>query len=421
MANVETTQSESWNLESAQLVNALSIALVACLVPENPWTDNLYLTLSTLCFASLATLNHLFPARLAWLTHVVKAAYTHVLFASLAIAWLWIPALISTIDLIPLIVRDPRLRDRSEAIGACGRWVAIGLGFFVLGFPVGLTVSFVVCTAIYGWERRRRIAAGRRHDYGLAHCLEHCATWCYLVCINADRLDFPLVVRLSLGLVITIALGLIVLGIAINLAAFRGVRAQLPPWFDPRLRASILAKARANVLSHRWQHYVVKPFTPKISNRRVRWQDIEAMVDALELGRPFDCVVGVLSGGAFIANYVALRHQIAQVHYVESQLWSRLSLLRNAITSTRYYLGLGNQTAARFIDPDLDLRGQRVLLVDDSVCTGATLATVAALCRARGAREVETLALFCHPEHPTDHHHRVSMTPLIWPWGWESD
>src|SRR5690606_15465941 len=101
--------------------------------------------------------------------------------------------------------------------------------------------------------------------------------------------------------------------------------------------------------------------------------------------------------------------------------WSRLSLLQNAITSTRYYLGLGNRTAASFIDPNLDLRGQRVLLVDDSVCTGATLATVAALCRAHGAREVETLALCCDPEHPTDHYHRASTTPLIWPWGWESD
>jgi adenine/guanine phosphoribosyltransferase-like PRPP-binding protein len=411
----------AWNLESAQLVNALTIAFVACLVPEQPWTENLYLTASTLGFALLATLNHLFPARLEWLTHGVKAGYTHVLFASLSIAWWWVPVVISLIDLLPLWVRDQRLRDLSEAVGACGRWGAIGFGFFVLGFPIGLAVVFVGCTAVYGWERRRRIAAGRRHDYGHAHCLEHVAAWSLLVCLNADRLDFPLVLRLSVGLAITLALGLVMLGIAINLHAFRSVRSHLPPWFDPRLRASILAKARANVFSHRWQHYVVKPFTPKISNRRVRWADIERMIDALELGQPFDCVVGVLSGGAFIANYVALRHHIPQVHYARSRLWSRLSLLKNAVQSTRYYLGLHNDTGASFIDPNLDLRGQRVLLVDDSVCTGATLASVAALCRAHGAREVETLALFCHPEHRTDHHHQVSMTPLIWPWGWESD
>jgi adenine/guanine phosphoribosyltransferase-like PRPP-binding protein len=421
-------------MESAQLVNALTIAFVACLMPHDPWADNLYLTISTLCFASLATLNHLFPTRLEWLTHVVKAAYTHLVFASLSIAWLWIPALISAVDLVPLAVQNQRLRDVSEATGACARWAAIGWGFHVLGFPLGLLVFFGACTAVYAWERRRRIAAGRRYDYGHAHCLEHLAAWAWLVCVNADRLDFPLVIRLSLGLVVTLALGLIVLGMSINVAAFRSVRAHLPPWFDPRLRASILAKARDNVFSHRWQHYILKPFTPKISNRRVRWSDIETMVDALELDlssrpsrlssgpeRPFDCVVGVLSGGAFIANYVALRHGIAQVHYARSRLWSRVSILKNAVQSTRYYLGLDNEIAPSFIDPNLDLGGQRVLLVDDSVCTGATLATVAQLCRAHGASEVETLALFCHPDHPTDHYHRASMTPLIWPWGWESD
>lgn len=420
MSDVED-RDQSWSLESAQLLNALSIAFVACLVPEQPWTDNLYLTVSTLVFASLATLNHLFPARLGWLTHVIKAAYTHLLFASLATACWWVPVVVSAIDLAALVARDQRWRDLSEAIGACGRWAAIGFGFYLLDFPPGLMLGFIACTAVYGWERHRRIAAGRRHDYGVAHCLEHLAVWSYLACLNADRLDFSLVIRLSFGLAITLALGLVVLGIAINLDAFRRVRTELPPWFDPRLRAAILAKARANALSHRWQHYVIKPFTPKISNRRVRWGEIETMIDALELGRPFDCVVGVLSGGAFIASYVALRHDIARVHYARSRLWSRLSLLRNAVTSTRYYLGLGNETAASFIDPNLDLRGQRVLLVDDSVCTGATLATVAALCRAHGAREVETLALFCHPEHPTDHHYRASTTPLIWPWGWESD
>ena len=409
------------SIESPQLVNALSIAFVACLVPENPWTENLYLTISTLCFASLATLNHLFPTRLEWLTHVIKAAYTHVLFASLSIAWFWVPALISIVDLLPLAARDQRLRDLSEALGASARWIAIGVGFFVLGFPPGLLLFFVACTGVYAWERRRRIAANRRHDYGLAHCLEHLAAWSYLACLNADRLDFSLVIQRSLGLVVALALALIVLGIAINLAAFHSVRAQLPPWFDSRLRATILAKARDNLFSNRWQHYVLKPFTPKISNRRVRWSDIEAMIDALELDRPFDCVVGVLSGGAFIANYVALRHRIAQVHYARSRLWSDLSLVENALTSARYYLGLRNEIAPRFIDADLDLRGQRVLLVDDSVCTGVTLETVAALCRDRGAAEVETLALFCHPEHMTDHHHQVAMTPLIWPWGWESD
>ena len=59
--NVETAQRERCNLESAQLVNALTIAFVGCLVPQSPWTDNLYLTISTLAFASLELGESNFP------------------------------------------------------------------------------------------------------------------------------------------------------------------------------------------------------------------------------------------------------------------------------------------------------------------------------------------------------------------------
>jgi hypoxanthine phosphoribosyltransferase len=60
-------------------------------------------------------------------------------------------------------------------------------------------------------------------------------------------------------------------------------------------------------------------------------------------------------------------------------------------------------------------------VVDDSVCTGATLASVGALCRERGASEVRTLSLYCHPRHPSDYFYRHGKTPLVWPWGWEAD
>ena len=75
----------------------------------------------------------------------------------------------------------------------------------------------------------------------------------------------------------------------------------------------------------------------------------------------------------------------------------------------------------KFFGEATDLAGQRVLVVDDSVCTGVTMASVREFCRARGASRVATLALFCHPDHPTDYAFRVSKTPLVWPWGWESD
>ena len=418
---VDRAQPEARGFDANSLVNALSVAMVACLIPVQPWTENLYLSCSTLVFAGLAVLNHLWPRHLNRLTHPIKAAYTHLLFASLATPPLWIPILVSIFDLVPLGLREGRARVVCEGIGGVTRWVVIAYAFFTLHFPPALTLGFGLCAAIYAWERGQRIAAGRRHDYGLAHSLEHLATWWFLVVLNGPRLDLPRVWGLSLGLLLTLALALIVAGVTINILSFYAVRRSLPPWFEPRLRPAILAKARDNVFSHRLQHYVLKPFTPKMTTQRVRWADMETMVRAVELSGTHDCVVGVLSGGAFMARYVALHHGITQVHYARSRLWSKLSLLRNLVTSTRYYLGADNVTRASFLDPEVDLSGQRVLIVDDSVCTGATLATVTQLCRDRGAAEVETLALFCNQSHPTNYYYRMSMTPLIWPWGWESD
>src|SRR5581483_4139950 len=70
--------------DSSVLMNCLTIVMIACLVPRHPFTEQKYLAFATWIFAALAIVNHLFPQRMSWLTHVVKAAYTNVLFASVA-------------------------------------------------------------------------------------------------------------------------------------------------------------------------------------------------------------------------------------------------------------------------------------------------------------------------------------------------
>jgi hypoxanthine phosphoribosyltransferase len=260
-----------------------------------------------------------------------------------------------------------------------------------------------------------------RYDYGLSHSLEHLAVWVYLLALNADRLNLPLVWGSTVALLGLAALSLVLAGVWTNLTALHRLRHEVPEWVDPDLRPFVLRKCRDNALSHRWQHYLIKPFTPMVSSRRVAWRDIEAMVERIELRQRFDAVVGVLSGGAFITRLVADRNGIKAVHYARSRLWSKLSLAGNLVTSVRYYSGLQNGTESRFLDGEPDLSGQRVLVVDDSVCTGATLASVGALCRERGASEVRTLSLFCHPRHPSDYFYLHAKTPLVWPWGWEAD
>jgi len=333
----------------------------------------------------------------------------------------WVPASITALDLLPLVVRDGRLRRLSEGLGATCRWLLILAAFGFVAFPTWAAAAYVVSTAAYFWERNQRIRAGRRWEYGWLHCLEHVAVWVFLLVVNAPVLDRPRSWTLHMGVLAVVALGLTIAGIVTNAAIFRSLERELPPWFDPGLREALREKSRANTFSHRLQHYIVKPFTPKMVNRRVQWPDIEGMVASIAVGEPFDAVVGVTSGGAFIAGCVAARLGIASAHYVESRFWSRMPLHRNLLASLRYYAGAANDTEVRFLGGDVDLSGQKVLLVDDSVCTGATLAAAARLCRARGAAEVKTLALFVDPAHPTDYFYERSKTPLVWPWGWEAD
>ena len=409
--------------DSSVLINCLTIVMIACLVPHRPLSEHLYLTIATYVFVAFALVNHLFPERLHFLTHVVKAAYTNLIFASVGLGLLWwaTPIAISFFDLLPLAAGARWIRTASESIGATARWALIVFGFYLVHFPALIVVAYAVSTAVYFRERRQRIRRHRRFEYGWLHCLEHVAVWLFLLAVNGQKLDLPLVWMLNIGLFGVIVVSLIAAGVVTNLRIFRTLEMRLPPWFDPCLRGIILEKSRANAFSHRLQHYFIKPFSPRILNKRIEWSDIESMVAHMAVRERFDAVVGITSGGAFIARCVAEQLGIESIYYAQSRFWSRMSIPRNLYACFRYYAGMPNDISPTFLSDDVDLSGKRVLLVDDSVCTGVTLASVNRLCRTHGAAEVKTLALFVNPDHSTDYFCRVSKTPLVWPWGWESD
>ncbi|MEZ4452912.1 MAG: phosphoribosyltransferase [Nannocystaceae bacterium] len=416
----------SWR-DSSVLINALSVAVLACQIPNEPLSSpQIALTITTWAFVAVALVNHLAPERWPRLTHVVKAAYTWLLFASIGPAagltgpWWPFALLVSAVDLLPLGI-GRRAGGIAEGAGAIVRLGLVLCGFWLLRFPPWLVVVYLGCSALYLRERRRRIARGRRFDYGYSHCAEHVAVWIFLATLNAPRLDLALAGLLVAGILGSIFAYLLVLGVVTNVRLHRVLERDLPPWFDDHLRELLRSKSLANLRSLSLQHYFMKPFSPKILNRRVTWAEIDAIIAQIAVPGEFESVVGVASGGAFIARGVAERLGIPKVRYVRSELWSRGSFLRSALVVVRYYFGFNNTTAPRFEDEGADLTGERVLIVDDSVCTGATLASVAALCRARGAAHVESFVLFAHPEHPTDHYGQLSNTPLVWPWGWESD
>lgn len=416
-------------IDGDRLLNAWSVALVLTCVP---WShlEHRWLAVAIAVFAVVAVTNHLEPVRCKRLTHVVKAAYTHVLAASLLTrvdgTWTSIVAavavVVSVCDLLPL-TQPPqsRVANALEAVGGVTRAIVVVVAFALAGLPLLPVLLFAGCSVVYAKERRARIAANRREAYSGLHALEHVAVWVLLVTVNAPVLEVRVVVVGCVLAVVPIAVPLIVCGVAFNIATWRAVSQHMPAWVDPQMRPFLEEKARANALSLRLQHYVIKPFTPRIAVHHVRFDDIEQLVAMLPTDSRYDVVVGVMSGGAFIAPLVARHVGAARVVYARSRLWSQSAFTTNVRAVLRYYFGRGNRTAVTFLDAPVDLRGLRVLVVDDSVCTGATLASVREACVAAGAADITTAALFCDTAHPTDLFAVQGRTPLIWPWGWESD
>jgi|GEM_PF-1842545 len=413
-------------VNGAHLHNAWSVGFMLFLVPHDAFGKHLYLTLSTVGFVAVAVVNHLFPQKLPWLTHLVKAAYTHLVFASLGVStsslWFLGVAAVSILDVVPLALRSPGWSKAVEAVGAWVRLAGLAYGFVVMGFPLWLLFAFGGCSALYFFERRERIRRGERSDYGILHSFEHVGIWLYFVTLNGPCLDVTLTLWGSVLYIVVMASLLVVLGITTNRLLWASLRRDLPAWFDPQLLPLLVEKTADNAQSHKVINYIVKPFTPKMCNVRIRWSDVENMVDRVVVDVGYDVVVGVQSGGAFIARCVADRIGVDDVRYVRSRLWSRQTFRQNLRAIFGYYFFAAPAAAPQFAaSSDANLAGKRVLVVDDSVCTGATLDGVTQLCRDLGAAHVGTWSLFCHPAHPTDYCYQQAMTPLIWPWGWESD
>ena len=154
--------------------------------------------------------------------------------------------------------------------------------------------------------------------------------------------------------------------------------------------------------------------------RLVNWPEIEAIIDAVPVEERVDEVIGVLSGGAFIASYVARRNGIPKVSYIRSAYWSHNDLPTTAIKIAKHLLGHPVVTNLT-IPADIDVADKVLLVVDDTVCTGATVDSICEALYRRGARRVLRFALFCNPETKVEYAGVLSAAPLVWPWGWESD
>ena len=399
--------------DGTHMINALTLLWLACLIPREAFGANLLFTVSLHTFMVVAIVNHLFPQRLAPLTHVVKALYSVLLLVSLkANMVLAIPLVL--LDLVPLVSQRAAF---SESVGAICRLGCVAIGFSRTGFSPSLLSFYVLMSAVYFAERRARIRRGRRHEYGWFHHFEHLALVAFLLAVNRDILN------LRWTYLAIIIAPFIVFSAFIALGLFTNQRlknAALPAWFDRKLATQFRNKLLGNANSLKLYNYFFKPFDHALLLRKVSWADIERIVDSVPVSEPVDEVVGIFSGGAFISSYVAQRNGIPKVSYVRSSYWSA-SNLTSLIAKIINHLADRPVASNVELPSDLQIENKVVLLVDDTICTSVTSNSVAGRLYALGAKKVLRYALFCSSAAKADYVGIVSGAPIIWPWGWEAD
>ncbi len=104
----------------------------------------------------------------------------------------------------------------------------------------------------------------------------------------------------------------------------------------------------------------------------------------LQSGYYPDVVIGVLRGGYIIARLVTDVIQVEDLGVVE----------------VKFYKGIGERAERPIITQPLttDVRGKKVLIIDDVVDSGRTLQVVSEQVRLRGAKDVKSAALYYKPK-----------------------
>ena len=200
---------------------------------------------------------------------------------------------------------------------------------------------------------------------------------------------------------------------------------KVPTWFDRGL-VNLLKKKydRSDMAKYErtldWfvrQNLKITPtlFTG-IVTAKYNWADIENIIEEncrgiKKTGYKPDVIIGVKSGGAFIANYVGKCLDNDNVTYMRITHYSANS--RSVVKSTLTCLDKKAQVAE---EPDIDLRGKKVLLVDDQTGTGATLEAGHEYFKDKGLADLKTFCLYTRKGVHVDFCSREGMM-MYTPWG----
>lgn len=204
-------------------------------------------------------------------------------------------------------------------------------------------------------------------------------------------------------------------------------RDDLPSWFDvallPLLREKWLERKNRKILRFMT---AVRFLTPSTKGSP-RWVDLETKIDSIKIHNRPDVVVGIKTGGAFIANRVASRwdsHPRGRpyVTYIRLSKYGSLSPMQRIGIWMRHLMSYKANTKGVSVTEapkKIHIQHKSVLLVDDQCGSGSTLQMARRIMSTLGARKIETFVVSSTGACPTGTITYGGDFPfiLVWPWG----
>jgi len=202
---------------------------------------------------------------------------------------------------------------------------------------------------------------------------------------------------------------------------------EIPEWFDEELISTLRKKYDRSGMKKRdrtldWfirQNLKVLPsIMTGIETKKFSWRDIEGIIAEnagrmVASGYRHDVNMGIESGGAFIAPYVAkcCGMDLETVDYMKVCHYSAnsRSIVKSSLTCI-------DKPAEIVKKPSIKFKGKHVLVIDDNTYTGVTLLAAVNYLMENGAASVKTFCLYTRRDVHVDFCTRYGMM-LFPPWG----
>lgn len=175
---------------------------------------------------------------------------------------------------------------------------------------------------------------------------------------------------------------------------------KIPSWFDKSLIKEFKEKRNNETIkffNNKFYHYkllLIYKLYCLITNSNLiyysSWNNIENIINNIKIQNKYDIVIGIKSGGAYIANYVAKINDIPNVGYIKIKKIKQEN--ENNGIYARFNQSIYNKMykLKSFYSP-IDLKNKRVLIVDDGLLSGKTFEQVKKYIK---TKKPKTISLF---------------------------